>query len=133
MAGVYPVGMKIMATWMKEDRGLGIGLLIGALAVGNASPHLIRALGGIDNWQFVLFTAAALAAVGGVIGLWIGELGPYRSAPAKFNWRYIGEVFRDRGPAPGQLRLPGPYVGVVLDVDLDFVVSAGLLRGIGGQ
>lgn len=97
MAGVYPVGMKIMATWMKEDRGLGIGLLIGALAVGNASPHLIRALGGIDNWQFVLYMAAALAAVGGVIGLGVGELGPYRSAPAKFNWRYIGEVFRDRG------------------------------------
>lgn len=97
MAGVYPVGMKIMATWMKEDRGLGIGLLIGALAVGNASPHLIRALGGIDNWQFVLYTAAALAAVGGAIGLWVGQLGPYRAAPAKFNWRYMGEVFRDRG------------------------------------
>ena len=97
MAGVYPVGMKIMATWMKEDRGLGIGLLIGALAIGNASPHLIRAVGGIDNWQFVLFVAAALAAVGGVIGLWVGELGPYRTAPARFNWRYIGELFRDRG------------------------------------
>ena len=29
LAGVYPVGMKIMATWTKEDRGLGIGLLVG--------------------------------------------------------------------------------------------------------
>jgi MFS family permease len=97
IAGVYPVGMKIMATWMKEDRGLGIGLLIGALVVGNASPHLIRALGGIDNWQFVLYMAAVLAGIGGAVGLWVGELGPYRAAPAKFNWRYIGEVFRDRG------------------------------------
>jgi MFS family permease len=97
LAGVYPVGMKIMATWMKEDRGLGIGILIGALAIGNASPHLIRALGGVDNWQFVLLTAAALAALGAVIGFGIGELGPFRAAPAKFNWRYAGEVFRDRG------------------------------------
>ena len=97
LAGVYPVGMKIMATWMKEDRGLGIGLLTGALAIGTASPHLIRALGGIDNWQFVLYVAAALAAAGGLIAVWIGELGPYRSAPAVFNWRYAGDILRDRG------------------------------------
>jgi len=97
LAGVYPVGMKIMATWMKEDRGLGIGLLTGALAIGTASPHLIRALGGIDNWRFVLYMAAALAAVGGLIALWVGELGPYRSAPAVFNWRYAGDILRDRG------------------------------------
>ncbi|MFN2136039.1 MAG: MFS transporter [Candidatus Promineifilaceae bacterium] len=97
LAGVYPVGMKIMATWMKEDRGLGIGLLTGALAIGTASPHLIRALGGINNWQFVLYVAATLAAVGGLIALWIGELGPYRSAPAMFNWRYATDILRDRG------------------------------------
>src|SRR5438045_22480 len=27
LAGVYPPGMKLMATWCQEDRGLGIGLL----------------------------------------------------------------------------------------------------------
>ena len=31
LAGVYPVGMKIVATWTYKDRGLGIGLLVGAL------------------------------------------------------------------------------------------------------
>jgi MFS family permease len=97
LAGVYPVGMKIMATWMKEDRGLGLGLLTGALAIGVASPHLIRSLGGIANWQFVLYVAAALAALGGAIVLWIGNLGPYRGAPAKLRWRHIAEVISDRG------------------------------------
>jgi MFS family permease len=97
LAGVYPVGMKIMATWMKEDRGLGLGILTGALVIGTASPHLIRALGGIENWQFVLYMAASLAALGGVIALWIGKLGPYRGAAAKFRWRHIGEVLGDRG------------------------------------
>jgi MFS family permease len=97
LAGVYPVGMKIMATWTKEDRGLGLGLLTGALIIGTASPHLIRALGGITNWQFVLYMAAALAAIGGVIGLWIGELGPYRGAPTKLHWRHIGKILGDRG------------------------------------
>ncbi|MGZ9234640.1 MAG: MFS transporter, partial [Anaerolineales bacterium] len=41
LAGVYPVGMKIITTWTQKDRGLGIGLLVGALAIGSASPHLL--------------------------------------------------------------------------------------------
>jgi MFS family permease len=96
LAGVYPVGMKIMATWMKEDRGLGLGLLTGALAVGTASPHLIRALGGVDNWPFVLYSAATLAALGGLIVLRTGELGPYRGKPAQLRWRHVGRVLGNR-------------------------------------
>jgi MFS family permease len=97
LAGVYPVGMKVMATWMKEDRGLGLGLLTGGLVIGTASPHLIRALGGVDEWQFVLYVSASLAALGGLVVLWVGKLGPYQGAPAKFRWRYIGQVLKDRG------------------------------------
>jgi MFS family permease len=97
LAAVYPVGMKIMATWMKEDRGLGLGLLVGALTVGSASPHLIRAFGGIDAWRPVLDVASALALAGGLIVWRYGRLGPHRAKPAPFHWRYIGEAFRDRG------------------------------------
>src|SRR5215813_5935273 len=49
LAGVYPVGMKIITTWTQKDRGLGIGLLVGALAIGSASPHLLNAFGGIRD------------------------------------------------------------------------------------
>ena len=97
LAGVYPVGMKIMATWMKEDRGLGLGLLVGALTVGSASPHLLRALNGADDWRRVLYVAAVLGMAGGLLGLVCGRLGPYRGAPAVFRWRYAGRVLRDRG------------------------------------
>ncbi|MCB0226594.1 MAG: MFS transporter, partial [Anaerolineae bacterium] len=82
LAAVYPVGMKIMATWMKEDRGLGLGLLVGALTIGSASPHLIRALGGINDWRPVLYVASALAFIAGLIVWRFGELGPFRTAPA---------------------------------------------------
>jgi MFS family permease len=97
LAAVYPVGMKIMATWMKEDRGLGLGLLVGALTLGSASPHLIRAFGGISDWRPVMYIVSILSLIGGFIVWRTGESGPYQSKAAPFRWRYALEVFRDRG------------------------------------
>lgn len=96
LAGVYPVGMKIMATWTKEDRGLGIGLLVGALTVGSAAPHLLNAFGSAGDWQVVLYGAAALAAAGGLIAALFIREGPYRTASPPFNWKYIGQILRRR-------------------------------------
>lgn len=96
LAGVYPVGMKLMTTWAKTNRGLAIGLLVGALTIGSASPHLLRVFGDVQDWQLVLYLAAGLAAVGGVIGLIFVREGPYRTPSAKFNVKYIAHIFRDR-------------------------------------
>ena len=96
LAGVYPVGMKIMATWTKEDRGLGIGLLVAALVLGSASPHLINAFGGITAWQPVLYTTGGMAIGGGLIAAAFIREGPYQTASPPFNWRYVSEILRDR-------------------------------------
>jgi MFS family permease len=92
LAAVYPVGMKIMATWTKEDRGLGIGLLVGALTVGSASPHLVKAFGGIGAWAPVLYTVSLLAALGGLLGWHYGVLGPYAGPTPRFHWRHMGRA-----------------------------------------
>jgi MFS family permease len=96
LAGVYPVGMKIMATWTGADRGLGIGLLVGALTLGSAGPHLLKFLGGLEQWQPVLLMAAGSAILGGLLGVALVSEGPYRSSAPKFNWKYVGEIFRDK-------------------------------------
>jgi MFS family permease len=96
LAGVYPVGMKIITTWTQKDRGLGIGLLVGALAVGSASPHLLNAFGGIRDWKQVMYWAAGLAALGGLISFLFIREGPYKTPSPKFNWKYAGEVLRQR-------------------------------------
>jgi MFS family permease len=96
LAGVYPVGMKIIATWTQGDRGLGIGILVGALTLGSASPHLLNALGGIGDWRIVLYYTAAMAFVGGVMTLLLVREGPYAARFLKFNWRYAAEIFRKR-------------------------------------
>src|SRR5260221_14657196 len=88
--------MKIGATWTKEDRGLAIGLLVGALTVGSASPHLVNALGGVDAWRPVLFIAAAMAAIGAVIGALFLAEGPFGSPSPRFDWRYAHRIATDR-------------------------------------
>jgi MFS family permease len=92
LAGVYPVGMKIMATWTLVDRGTGIGLLVGALTVGSALPHLVNSAGFGGEWRAVLFVSAGLAAIGGLVALAFIREGPYRTASPPFNWRYAGHI-----------------------------------------
>lgn len=96
LAGVYPPGMKIMATWFKEGRGMAIGVLVGALTVGSASPHLLKVLGGPD-WRQLMLMASISSIFAGLICLRFVKDGPYGSKSAKFDWRFAGRVFSDRG------------------------------------
>ena len=66
MAGVYPVGMKLASTWAKGDMGLMVGLLVGALTLGSASPHLFNAFGGV-NWRITLATASVSALAAAIL------------------------------------------------------------------
>jgi MFS family permease len=103
LAGVYPVGMKIMATWTRHDRGLGIGLLVGALTVGSATPHLLNSFGGIGDWKSVLYLSAGSGVVGGVLTFLFVKEGPYRSALPRVNWRYVHQILRQREVALANL------------------------------
>jgi MFS family permease len=71
-------------------------LLVGALSIGSASPHLLNAFGGIRDWEQVMVWSAALAALGGVISLLFIREGPYKKPSPKFNWKYAGEILRRR-------------------------------------
>lgn len=87
LAGVYPPGMKIMAGWYRAGRGFAIGVLVGALTVGSATPHLLGAVGGIGQPTAILLWSAALACAVGVLVLFV-EPGPFRhqrptSTPAR--------------------------------------------------
>lgn len=96
LAGVYPTGMKMMAAWFDKRRGLAIGVLVGALTVGSASPHLIRAVGGIGQPDLVLYGTAGLAALGGLLVL-AYEDGPYQPETSPFDPSAIRRIVTDRG------------------------------------
>jgi MFS family permease len=81
LAGVYPIGMRLAATWASGDLGLLIGLLVGALTLGSASPHALAAFVELD-WHIIYIAAAGLATCGGVSILAAG-IGP--NAPRKVS------------------------------------------------
>ncbi len=66
MAGVYPVGMKLAASWAKGDLGTLVGIMVGALTLGSAAPHLFNGFGGID-WRFTIAAASVAAAAAGLL------------------------------------------------------------------
>ncbi|HEV8204189.1 MAG TPA: MFS transporter, partial [Pyrinomonadaceae bacterium] len=96
LAGVYPPGMKIMATWFRERRGMALGVLVGALTLGKATPYLVNALGSA-NWRSNVLFVSLLAAIGGLIVLFFVEDGPYALPAAKFDMSQIVRVFGNRG------------------------------------
>ena len=96
IAGVYPVGMKLAASWARGDLGLLIGLLVGAVTLGSALPHLIPLLLGGIGWQAAYLGAGVLAATGGALilgfrpGPLLGARPPFRPAQALEAWRNRG-------------------------------------------
>ncbi len=95
LAGVYPPGMKIVATWFREGRGIALGSLIAALTLGKASPYLVNAIGS-SNWRINLVAISVLAAAGGLIVLLLHE-GPHALPKQRFDFAQVANVFRNRG------------------------------------
>ncbi|HEY7194828.1 MAG TPA: MFS transporter [Gemmatimonadales bacterium] len=97
LAGVYPPSMKIAAGWFKEGRGLAIGILVGALTLGSASPHLVRWAVSPEAWRIVLVVAAASAVAGGLLMLLIPGDGPFAAPSPPFSLSAAPRMLKDRG------------------------------------
>jgi MFS family permease len=96
LAGVYPPALKLMSTWFRQGRGAALGILVGALTLGSAGPHLVNGLGGLD-WHVVVYATSALTAAGGLLAGWAIPEGPFPFPRAVFAPRQARLVFANRG------------------------------------
>jgi len=95
LAGVYPSGLKVMAGWFQQGRGMALGVLVGSLTIGSAGPHLIRGIG--FDWRGVVLGASLLAvAAGGIITFAVGD-GPYETASGRFSFGAARRILHNRG------------------------------------
>lgn len=95
LAGIYPPSLKFIATWFTTGRGLAMGAMVGALTLGSALPHLVRALGAGLDWRWVMAVASGLCLVSAAIFLGLRE-GPAPFARTQVDLRQIGKVLANR-------------------------------------
>ena len=106
LAFVYPVGMKLAASWAKGDTGLLIGLLVGALTLGSASPHLAPVVTESLGWR-APFALSGLAALASAALILTARAGPAFKRAARFDPRAIKLSLTD----PALARVNLGYLG----------------------
>ena len=97
LAWIYPPGMKIVAGWFRERRGTALGVVVGAVGVGSAFPHLLAWLGAGLPWRILVGASSALALAGALIVALAVHDGPFVSASAPFDRHALRVVLRSRG------------------------------------
>jgi MFS family permease len=96
LAGIYPVGMKIAADYHEKGLGNALGFLLGALVLGTAFPHLLRAQTSMYTWQFVMLIVSGIAVVGGLAVLLLVPDGPFRQKGTGLDLTAVYKLFRIR-------------------------------------
>lgn len=93
LAGIYPIGMKLVVSWAPERTGPALALLVAMLTLGTALPHLLRASGAGLPWQWIVAASSVLALAGAAM---IGALGdgPHLRRPAAQARRSVLTAFR---------------------------------------
>ena len=97
LAWVYPPGMKIAAGWFLERRGTALGVVVGAVGLGSALPHLLAATGATLSWRLLVAISSILALAGAILVTTTVSDGPHVSASAPFDRHALRVVLRTRG------------------------------------
>lgn len=104
LAGIYPIGMKIAADWREQGLGHWLGALVGALVLGTAFPQSLNLFPNLIQAEALTIFVSILAALGGILVLFLIHDGPYRKAAMKFSFADVKHAFTQssfRSPAFG--------------------------------
>lgn len=106
LAAVYPPALKEISSWFRFGRGTALGVMIGALTLGSALPHLVRSFGDLA-WQQVIITTSAMTACGAALVLLLCGPGPFPFPKRPFSFAGAFASLRNKRVALANLG----YVG----------------------
>jgi MFS family permease len=97
LAGVYPPGMKLTTGWFRQERGLAIGTVIGALTLGSALPHLLAGanLAGQLPWRDVMLSTSLAALIGALVVAALVRTGPFEAPSARLDLGWALRALRE--------------------------------------
>ena len=110
IAGIYPLGMKMIISWSSQNTGNTLGLLLAMLTLGSALPHGVRAAGMGWAWESVVLTSTVLAMVAAAMVFTLGDgpnlprAKPHAGGGGRASWGAALRVFlepRFRASASG--------------------------------
>jgi MFS family permease len=93
LAGIYPIGMKLVVSWAPDKAGRVLGWLVGMLVIGSGVPHLVRGLALAPNWQGVIYAASLLALLAALMVGWLGD-GPHHGSTRRMQWGGVLQAYR---------------------------------------
>ncbi|MEK6594368.1 MAG: MFS transporter [Pseudomonadota bacterium] len=93
LAGIYPLGMKLVVSWSPRQAGFALGWLVGMLTLGTALPHLVRGAGSAWPWQTAVLCSSALALVAAAMIARLGD-GPHLPAAGRLGMGKVFSAFR---------------------------------------
>jgi MFS family permease len=94
LAGIYPIGMKLVVSWAPQKTGTVLGWLVGMLVFGSGLPHFVRGLDVTPNWQGVIYTASGLAMLAALMVGWLGD-GPHHGTARRLQWGAVLQTYRN--------------------------------------
>lgn len=94
LSGVYGPGLKLVSTWFRLRRGMALGLVVGALTIGSACPHLFKGIG-IFSWELVLMITGLCSILSGILMLFV-KVGPYPLPTGVFDPKAIPRAFKNQ-------------------------------------
>lgn len=95
LAGIYPIGMKLIVGWAPGRTGMALAQLVAMLTLGTALPHALRVAGAELPWQLIISASSVLALFGAYLIRILGD-GPHAVARPS--------------AAPGAPALPSPSI-----------------------
>lgn len=93
LAGVYPIGMKLVVSWAPDKTGSVLGWLVGMLVLGTGLAHFIRGIEVTPTWQGVIYAASGLALLAAAMVWWLGD-GPHHGSRRSLQWGAVLGSFR---------------------------------------
>ncbi len=97
LAGIYPVGMKIAASWFPETISRALGFLVGALVLASGFPFLLRAMDIEAGAGLILGVTSAACLTGGAIQLFLVKDGPHLPRALALDMSVVTRMFRHPG------------------------------------